>query len=321
MAVDRPANPLTSPFGLEDDDGYTWLKGNLHAHTTNSDGKATPQERVDLYAEQGYGFLCLADHNDITRIDSLACPDGMVLIQGVELHPENPFGGSTHHFVALNVDQDMDAKRMPPQLVIDEVNEQGGSIWLAHPHWSSVKIMREILPLHGFAGFEVFNSICSAYGRGESAVHWDDWMELENRLYPALANDDCHSRDGERGDAYRGWTMARVQDPTAAAVVEALEKGMCYASTGPEIHDIRLQRVDEAGDEQSVVEATVRCSEAQRVAAVCNQLGAEYREVGGTFESATFRLFPGSRWARFEVIGPDGSKAWSNPFDLTGLER
>ena len=25
--------------------------------------------------------------------------------------------------------------------------------------------------------------------------------------------------------------------------------------------------------------------------------------------------------ARFEVIGPDGSKAWSNPFDLTGLER
>ena len=45
MTVDSPANQLTSPFDLPDQDGYEWLKGNLHSHTSNSDGKPSPQER------------------------------------------------------------------------------------------------------------------------------------------------------------------------------------------------------------------------------------------------------------------------------------
>ena len=118
-----------------------------------------------------------------------------------------------------------------------------------------------------------------------------------------------------------GWTMVRVKERTAQAVSEALKTGASYGSTGPEIHDIQLRRVDQPGDDNQVVEATVRCSEAQRVVAVCDSLGMEYREPGKTFESATYTLRPNARWARFEVIGPDGSKAWSNPFDLTGLER
>ena len=43
---------------------------------------------------------------------------------------------------------------MPPQHVIDEVNRQGGAVFLAHPHWSSINVMRDVLPLTGFAGIE-----------------------------------------------------------------------------------------------------------------------------------------------------------------------
>ena len=164
-------NSLSDPFALGDDDGYTWLKGNLHCHTTNSDGKPPPQERLDGYVGQGYDFLCLSDHNDITRVDTVSAPDDFLLIQGAELHPSNPFGGQVHHFVSLNIHEDMDARSMPPQMVIDAVNEQGGSIWLAHPHWSSVNILRDTLPLTGLAGIEVFNTTCRRHGRGESSVH------------------------------------------------------------------------------------------------------------------------------------------------------
>lgn len=318
---EAPLNTLTSPFDLPDDDGYVWLKGNLHSHTTNSDGRVTPQERVDGYVNQGYGFLCLSDHYKITRIDTVTCPDDFVLIQGAELHPENPFGGQTHHFVVLNIHEDMDSRKMPPQHVIDEARRQGGSVWLAHPHWSSINILRDTLPLKGLAGIEVFNTTCRCHGRGESSVHWDDWMALSNTLLPALGNDDSHAKESENRDTYQGWTMVRVKERTARAVLDALERGCSYASTGPEIHDIKLRRVDEPKDERRIVEATVRCSEAQRIFAVCDAYGTEYRAGNGTFESATFRVRPNARWARFEVVGPDGSKAWSNPFDLTTVGR
>ena len=311
---------LLNPFKMKDDEGYSWLKGNLHSHTTNSDGKPAPQERVDGYVEQGYDYLCLSDHHAITRVDSVSCPDSFVLLQGVELHPDNPFGGQKHHFLALNVQEDIDAQNMPPQHVINEVIRQGGSIWLAHPHWSSVNILRDTAALEGLAGIEVFNTTCRCAGRGESSIHWDDWMETEDQLYPALGNDDSHALESSHRDTYQGWTMVRVKDRTDQAIADALEQGSSYSSTGPEIHDIRLRISPNSTDQRRTVEATVTCSEAQRIFAVCNQVGVEYREVGQTFETATFDLRANARWARFEVVGPDGSKAWSNPFDLKELE-
>jgi len=61
MSLNFPENLLISPFDLPDDDGHTWVKGNLHAHTTNSDGKPSPRERMNGYVEQGYDYLCLSD--------------------------------------------------------------------------------------------------------------------------------------------------------------------------------------------------------------------------------------------------------------------
>ena len=311
------ANALANPFALGDDDGYFWLKGNLHSHTTNSDGKPSPQERLDGYVEHGYDYLCISDHYKITRTDTVDCPEDFVLVQGAELHPQNPFGGQVHHFVCLNIHEDMDSASMPPQHVIDRVNEQGGSVWLAHPHWSSVNIMRDVLPLKGLAGIEVFNTTCRRAGRGESAVHWDDWMEQTGRLLPALCDDDAHARQEDRHDTYQGWTWVRVKERSSAAISQALAQGASYGSTGPQINGISLSVADA---ERKLVQATVSCSEAQRVSAVCNTYGTDYRDPDGkTFEEATFPLRPGARWVRFEVIDPQGEKAWSNPFDLTHL--
>ena len=81
MSEDDGTVTLTDPFSLKDADGYEWVRGNLHSHTTNSDGRAEPQERLDGYVSQGYDFLCLSDHYDITRVDSVDCPEGFVLVR------------------------------------------------------------------------------------------------------------------------------------------------------------------------------------------------------------------------------------------------
>ena len=98
MSFPEPANGLANPFSDELKEGAFWLKGNLHSHTTNSDGQPSPQDRLNGYVEQGYDFLCLSDHYKITPVDSVQAPDGFVLVQGAELHPDNPFGGRTFHF-------------------------------------------------------------------------------------------------------------------------------------------------------------------------------------------------------------------------------
>ncbi len=312
-------NGLVNPFVLKDSDGYMWLKGNLHTHTTNSDGRVAPQVRVDGYVNHGYDYLCLSDHHKITKIDTVTCPDTFTLIQGVELHPDNPFGGQRHHFVVLNVTEDIEAQTKPPQQVIDAVKKQGGSIWLAHPHWSSVNILRDTLPLKGLDGIEVFNTTCRCMARGDSSIHWDDWMDLTGRLLPCMSNDDAHAADSENRDTYQGWTMVRVKERTPKAIVDALVSGASYGSTGPAIVDIQLRRASDGDQTKRVVEATVTCSAAQRIFAVCNTFGVEYHEGGKLFESATFRLRPNSKSVRFEIIGPDGNKAWSNPFDLTAV--
>ena len=318
--ADEQTEGLVNPFQLTDEDGYSWVKGNLHSHTTNSDGRPSPQERLDGYVHQGYDYLCLSDHNNITFLDTVACADGFTLIQGAELHPDNPFGGQRHHFVALNLKEDMDARAMPPQHVIDAVRQQGGSVWLAHPHWSNVNIRRDTLPLTGLAGVEVFNTLCERMGRGVGAVHWDDWMAIEDRLIPALANDDAHSQEEDNLDTYESWTMVKVKERSVDAVLEALTKGCSYCTTGPEIHAISLERgPNDVADDNVAIDVNIRCSEARAVRAVQDSKGVEYRKGGEIFTEASFSLRPDARWVRFEIIGPEGNKAWSNPYDLSTI--
>ena len=318
-ADDTVTSDLVNPYELKDSDGYMWLKGSLHTHTTNSDGLEEPQDRLDQYVAKGYDYMCLSDHHKITPVDSVKAPNDFVLIEGAELHPHNPFGGRQHHLLCLDIHEDMDAETMPPQHVIDHVNEQGGAVWLAHPHWLSVNIMRDVLPLKGLAGIEVFNTTCRRHARGESTAQWDDWMDQTNRLIPALANDDAHGQDADpNGDTYQGWTMLRVKERTAAAAMEAMNTGASYGSTGPDIHDIKFEYMEDEPSGAKFFEVTIKHSEARRVHAINDRTGSEYWEKGKTFEECKWHI-AASKWVRFEVIDPDGYKAWSNPIDLTGL--
>ena len=175
-------------------------------------------------------------------MNAVPVPEGMTLIQGAEIHPDNPFGGPGYHLLAYNMTDDVDAQRMPPQHVIDAVREQGGSVWLAHPHWSGINVRRDVMPLTGLAGIEVFNTICQRMGRGEAGIIWDDWMDHAGHPLPAIANDDCHGNPAHGDDLFQGWSMVRAADRSPQAIVAALERGDRTARHGPEIRSLRVTR-------------------------------------------------------------------------------
>lgn len=61
-----------------------WYKGNLHCHTTISDGNLTPEEVVDLYKSHGYSFLAISDHNIYTDFGSSFNSEDFVILPAVE---------------------------------------------------------------------------------------------------------------------------------------------------------------------------------------------------------------------------------------------
>ena len=60
-----------------------FLKGQTHAHTSNSDDSRTPPEdAARWYARHGFDFVVFTDHNFVTHPPS---PESMLVIPGIEL--------------------------------------------------------------------------------------------------------------------------------------------------------------------------------------------------------------------------------------------
>ena len=61
-----------------------FYKGNLHSHTTNSDGHLSPAEAVALFKSQGYSFLCLSEHDRYTDYRAEFDSDDFIILPGLE---------------------------------------------------------------------------------------------------------------------------------------------------------------------------------------------------------------------------------------------
>lgn len=82
--------------------GGSWFKGNVHTHTTNSDGQMTPGQVIRRYEEAGYDFLSITDHGVRTDTEDLS-GSGILLIPGEEICVGSSEWGRFYHIVGLNV--------------------------------------------------------------------------------------------------------------------------------------------------------------------------------------------------------------------------
>ena len=60
-----------------------WFRGNLHMHTTDSDGRLDPVSAREEYRKAGYDFIAVTDHWHMS--ENVPSKDGSMLeISGVE---------------------------------------------------------------------------------------------------------------------------------------------------------------------------------------------------------------------------------------------
>lgn len=282
-----------------------WLRGNLHLHTTVSDGELEPQQAVDGYAAQGYDFLAITDHDRVVDMDELDAK-GMTLLPGVEIAPPGAALGQTIHCVGIGPSEVPEKREDDTaQDAIGRLSEISEACFVAHPSWSSLTF-EDIMPIEGIIGVEVYNHTChQGVGRGTSEVQWDALLARGKR-YLGLAVDDAHCH---YDDLYGGWIILKAEDRSREAIYEALRQGHFYATQGPTISTVEFE--DGA--------LHVECSPVMECLAVCPMPGKGWtnwrdearRELHSEFNLA---LKPGTDPVRICVVDQQGRRAWTNPY-------
>ncbi len=283
------------------DPGLRFYRGNLHAHTTNSDGRVSPQECMRLYREAGYDFLALTDHWFAGEEQDFG---GMLVLPGAEY--DFAFPAQLLHIVCLFPSRALSegiVRGMDYREVIARVNRSGGIVIAAHPAWS-LNTHDFLAGLDGVDIAEVYNTISGEPFNAPRANSEGilDVAASNGRLFGFVASDDAHFYQGEQCVSY---TMVQAEDLSVRSVLDALRKGRFYASQGPEFRNIEI-RGDEIAVETSPVSRITFCSNLYWVPDRCSQREGQTERI--------YRIRPGERYVRVRIEDALGRAAWSSPF-------
>lgn len=124
---------------------------------------------------------------------------------------------------------------------------------LNHPNFTYAITAEDIIQLNGERFFEVFNGhpLVNNYGdslHDSTEEMWDKiniaYANMGKPLLLGIATDDSHNyhKFGSRySNAGRGWVVVKAKELSAAALIEALEAGNFYASTGVKLQKLELK--------------------------------------------------------------------------------
>jgi len=284
MRIDNPYAGAEGP----------WLRGNLHTHSTNSDGSRTPSEIVAAYAALGYNFLMFSDHDFFTDPLTVDARE-MVLLPGVEVSAWGP------HIVHVGATRAVEPAK-DRQAVLSAIQADRGFAIVAHPNWEAhfnhcPQALLEIW--EGYTGIEVYNGVIRRLnGSPRATDRWDRLLGLGRRVW-GFAHDDSHTV----GDDGLAWNMVCVAERSPNAIIDALSRGACYASTGVIIREIAV-----TGDT-----IRVETENAQRIV-IHSDFGHRECATDGAVAAYCLPETNPPRYVRFECWGQGDDMAWTQPF-------
>ena len=300
-----------------------WYKGNLHTHTINSDGDSAPDAVARWYKEHRYNFLFLTDHDYRTEPDGLnsifAADERFLLIAGEEV--TSWFEEKPLHVNGLNL-----RYTVPPvfgegvvdtiQKNVDAILEAGGLPSLNHPNFRWAVTPDELAQIRNLHLFEVYNGHPRTHDTGGGGspgleTMWDAVLSSGNRVY-GIAVDDAHVFKvfgPNHSNPGRGWVSVRARNLSTNSILEGIEKGRFYSSTGVELDNVewlsdglRIDIVPEDKDESDDRKYTT------------DFIGKDGKLLERSVDnSPSYTLKPGEPYVRAKVTSSSGEVAWVQP--------
>lgn len=294
--------------------GRFW-RGNLHTHSTLSDGVLEPAEVCRRYKAEGYDFLALTDHFvgafGYPIADTLPFRDNsFTTILGAELHSGAMENGELWHILAVGLPQDFAPSHTPAFLPVEgqesgpelaqRARDAGAFVAVAHPEWSGLteNDARSITAAHAV---EVYNHGCAVGCDRPHGFHTLDRLLEEGRRLNLCATDDAHFSEP---DHFGGWVMVKAEANDPAELLAALKAGSYYSSTGPEFRGVIWE------DNRVIVESSAVAS------VIVQGKGSAASAVHGSSMTRTemkLDRFANCDWLRVTIVDGAGKRAWLNP--------
>lgn len=259
-------------------------KGQLHCHSTESDGVDTPTALVTAYRTAGYDFVSITDHDVLTADPNVS---GILHINGVE---ETATEG---HIINTGAT----ASRWPTaaaQDIIDEIIADGAIPIMAHPNqvmvpWSDA----DLESISRYYAIEVETYTLNAENK------WDTLLTKYIRAF-GTAVDDCHDISSPYGFNV-GWVIVLADSLTLANIMNSLKQGNFYASSGPTLSaSVAAKTITATTDSSSTI-------------AWIGDSGSSLQSTA-TVTTDTYTIIGDEIYIRIKTTRDSDSKnAWSNP--------
>jgi len=224
-----------------------WYRGELHAHTTHSDGTLSPRELLEVAAQAGLDFIAITDHNTITALDAASRePTGAgagaglpMVIPGLEL---TTFYG---HAVALGIREYVswhEAKLDDGMnRLASIVHEMGGLFAIAHPFSPGYPVCAGCQWEYENTDMSVVDLMEVWSGPWQRGILWNvpamGWWEAElaqGRRVTGVAARDVHRRQ-ELFKPGTADTCVWARSLTLEAILEGLKSGRVLMTSGPRV--------------------------------------------------------------------------------------
>ena len=215
-----------------------WYAGELHLHSTHSDGRWTVEEMAQAAHGRPADFLFLTDHNTVTGIDALRRAVG----GRIAVHPGQEmttFGG---HALALGPDRWLDWRAGLDGRTINDVardvRSSGGVMIVAHPDAPPDPLCTGCRWTHAdfdpalADAVEVWGGLWDGPAeRNQGCLDlWRRWLNEGHRL-AATGATDAHRH--EDWDGAVPLTCVLADDLSLESILRAIRAGRTYVSSGP----------------------------------------------------------------------------------------
>lgn len=296
-----------------------WYKGNLHTHSTCSDGDLSPEIVAAEYEKHGYDFLSFTDH-DRFFIHPQYCSNRLLLIPGFELSATVAEGKSAHFNIYpktdnadFNHDEHFSVKTVEETKAFTAKHSGSCLITLNHPNWSLLE-WQEVINIEGISCVEVLNYASEWLDcLGEASAFWETMLR-KGKHWWGIAADDNHNGythlSGwpfhlQQTDSFGGWVSVKAKELTAQSILKAIEDGSFYSSTGPQIKDFFV--------EDGWVYVT--CSPCERIIFSGNRRHIQ-RSIGTGITEYKTKLKGDEKYIRARCVDSYGRSAYTNPIFL-----
>ena len=202
---------------------FNWYKGNLHTHTTESDGDADPEVVVEWYKKHDYDFLVLRDHNHRTILEHEDVT-GPLMVPGEEVSASILGGEVPIHLNGIGISRvveptDAGGAAETLQANVDSILDAGGIAQLNHPNAAWAFDQEVIVQVQGASLLEVYNGWPGAnseggLGKPSAEDIWDGVLSAGKVIFGVATDDAHHYSDFShiRANPGRGWAMVEASE-------------------------------------------------------------------------------------------------------------